>query len=160
MADTPAPQPGAPVAVRADGTPALVETDGKPYRTHAFLVDLSAEQVHGFSCRFSHAQEMNTRLLEAGVISKADAAAFPAYSSDHFHDMVKGDANVQRRHADLCTYFAAVLSQPAVLTHPELRGIVGFDLASLSESYLEPFELAKVDPSLLRRAVAFFRASY
>ena len=44
---------------------------------------------------------MNTRLLEAGVISKADAAAFPAYASDHFRGMVKDEANVQRRHAEL-----------------------------------------------------------
>ena len=40
VADTLAPQPDAPVAVRAGGTPALAETDGKPYRTYAFLVDL------------------------------------------------------------------------------------------------------------------------
>ena len=42
---------------------------------------------------------------------------------------------------------------------PSLRGIVGFDWALLCERYLAPFALAKKDPSLLQRAVAFLSAS-
>eukprot|EP01046_Picozoa_sp_COSAG06_P045020 COSAG06_NODE_6159_length_3076_cov_9.513432_3_plen_379_part_00 len=160
VSSVPAPSADAELAVRLDGTPALMETEGKKqYRLYELSLVLSDEPVHRFSIRFSEAQEQNTQLLQAGVISKEQAATFPAWSSDHLRDFVKNEANVQRRASELQAYYAAILTQPAVLQHPQLREIIGFDFDLLVEQYMGPFELARRDPSLLRRAVAFFAAS-
>ena len=46
-----------------------------------------------------------------------------------------------------------------MLGHPSLREILGFDFALLCERYLAPFVLARQDPSLLQRTVAFLSAT-
>ena len=160
VSSVPAPSADAELAVRVAGTPALMEAEGKKqYRLYELSLVLSDEPVHRFSVRFSEAQEQNAQLLKAGVISKEQAATFPASSSDHLRDFVQNEANVQKRASELQAYYAAILTQPAVLQHPQLREIIGFDFDLLKERYMAPFELARRDPSLLRRAVAFFVAS-
>lgn len=155
--DVPVPAVDTELTVRVDAMP-LAEVDGKAYRLYRFLLELGGEQVHGFSVRFSQAQEQHARLQRAGVLNKSGADVFPAYATDHLRDMLYDESNVSRRAEDLRSYYASIL-RPEVLTHPKAREILAFDHEMLIENYLEPYRLVQTDPSLLRRAVAYFRAT-
>ena len=129
----------------------------KAVRQYTFAVSLCGRPVAEFTMRHRSAKAVHQELYQHG--QNWARSTFPDWTTDIARDMVHDEANVARRGAELLVYFQLLFTRRDLLALPQFAENMGFGLDTLTERCCRVPDLCAKDPQLLRRAMAYLRAT-
>eukprot|EP01050_Picozoa_sp_SAG11_P004316 SAG11_NODE_273_length_11315_cov_38.599412_5_plen_1009_part_00 len=147
------PPTGAAVEVRSLHA-ALEGADDESHRVFQYELVLDGVAVLAPRARCSEWKQRHQRLQ----MKFPGVPTFPDSLLDHMCDMTHDDANVARRGEELQAWLQATANSDWS-DSPGFLGAMGFDRQTLAEKYGALAIALQQDPPLLRRAMAYLRAT-
>eukprot|EP01050_Picozoa_sp_SAG11_P005421 SAG11_NODE_382_length_9923_cov_29.276771_10_plen_751_part_00 len=125
------------------------------HRVYQYQLALEEMVVLAPRARYSEWKRRHNMLVAANV---ADLPPFPGSLADTLRDMVYDASNVARRAEMLRVYLQNIVND-RVFEHPAFLTAMGFGSETVAAKYRALPDTLERDPGLLRRAMAFLRAT-